>query len=260
MPTLNRSGVNLYYEIHGEGPALLLSHGYSATSQMWQHQIAALSPSHKVIVWDMRGHGRSDSPNDQSEYSHEKSVEDMAALLDVVEVDKAVIAGLSLGGYMSLAFHLTHPKRVRALIIIDTGPGFKNDDARERWNAHTLEILGKLESQGLSYLGSATKERSLSSHRSADGLIRAARGMLMQRDARVISSLPSIEVPTLIVVGANDVPFHIAAQYMAAKIPKASKLVIPDAGHAVNIDQPVIFNKAVCDFLESLGDTVEHKS
>ncbi len=82
----------------------------------------------------------------------------------------------------------------------------------------------------------------------------------MQRDARVISSLPHIVVPTLIVVGANDIPFHNAAEYMAAKIPNASKLEIPDAGHAVNIDQPVIFNKAVCDFLESLADNVEHKS
>src|SRR5262249_15770490 len=160
MPTINRSGVNLYYEVHGEGPALLLSHGYSATSQMWQGQIAALSRLHKVIVWDMRGHGRSDSPNDQSEYSHEKSVEDMAALLDVVGVEKAIVAGLSLGGYISLAFHLAHPQRVRALIIIDTGPGFKSDDAQERWNAHALEILSKLESQGLGYLSSATKERS----------------------------------------------------------------------------------------------------
>ena len=260
MPTINRSGVNLYYEVHGEGPALLLSHGYSATSQMWQGQIAALSRLHKVIVWDMRGHGRSDSPNDQSEYSHEKSVEDMAALLDVVGVEKAIVAGLSLGGYISLAFHLAHPQRVRALIIIDTGPGFKSDDAQERWNAHALEILSKLESQGLGYLSSATKERSTSSHRSVDGLIRAAHGMLIQRDARVINSLPNINVPTLIVVGANDVPFHNAAQYMAEKIPNARKVVIPDAGHAVNIDQPVIFNKAVCDFLESLGDTVEHKS
>lgn len=260
MPTITRSGVNLYYEVHGEGPALLLSHGYSATSQMWRDQVVTLSRSHKVIVWDMRGHGRSDSPYDQSEYSHERSVEDMAALLDVVGVERAIVGGLSLGGYMSLAFHLAHPERVRALIIIDTGPGFKSDDARQRWNAHALEILSKLETQGLSYLSSTTRERSTSSHQSADGLMRAALGMLTQRDASVIKSLPNIKVPTLIVVGANDAPFHNAAQYMAEKIPNAKKIVIPEAAHAVNIDQPVIFNKTVCDFLESLGDTIEHKS
>lgn len=260
MPTITRSGVNLYYEVRGEGPALLLSHGYSATSQMWRDQVATLSRSHKVIIWDMRGHGRSDSPNDQSEYTHEKSVEDMAALLDVVGVERAIVAGLSLGGYMSLAFHLAHPERVRALIIIDTGPGFRSDDARQRWNAYALEVLSKLKAEGLSYLSSTTKERSTSSHRSADGLMRAALGMLTQRDAGVIKSLPNIKVPTLIVVGENDVPFHKAAEYMSEKITNATKIVIPDAGHAVNIDQPVLFNKAVCDFLQSLGDTVERQS
>lgn len=260
MPTINRSGVNLYYEVHGEGPAILLSHGYSATCEMWREQVNALSGSHKVIVWDMRGHGQSDSPDDQSEYSHDKSVGDMAALLDVVGTESAVIGGLSLGGFMSLAFHLAYPQRVRALIIIDTGPGFKSDDARERWNANANEILGKLEGEGLSYLSSATKERSTSSHKSVHGLIRAAFGMLVQKDSRVISSLPNIKVPTLIVVGENDVPFHNAAQYMAEKIPNARKIVIPDAGHAVNIDQPVRFNQAVCDFLDSLGDRIERKS
>src|SRR5215471_19502346 len=215
MPTLNRSGVNIHYEVHGDGPALLLSHGYSATCEMWRNQISAFSASHKVVVWDMRGHGRSDSPADQSEYSHEKTIDDMAALLDVVDADRAIIAGLSLGGHMSLAFHLAHPDRVRALIIIDTGPGFRSDDAREKWNAHALDIANKLEVERLSYLESMTKERSTSSHRSAEGLISAARGMLIQRDARVINSLPNINVPTLIVVGGNDIPFHKASDYMA---------------------------------------------
>ena len=96
----------------------------------------------------------------------------------------------------------------------------------------------------------------MSSHRSADGLIRAGRGMLVQRDARVINSLPNIKAPTLVIVGANDAPFLNAADYMAAKIPNAAKLVIPDAGHAVNIDQPEIFNQAVLRFLESVGENV----
>jgi pimeloyl-ACP methyl ester carboxylesterase len=260
MPTVNRSGVNIYYEVHGKGPALLLTHGYSATSEMWRDQIAALSVSHKVIVWDMRGHGRSDYPVDESEYSHEKTVEDMAALLDMAGVNSAIIAGLSLGGYMSLAFHLAYTRRVRALVIIDTGPGFRNDDARKRWNEHALEIANKLEVEGLSYLGAMTKERSTSSHRSADGLIRAARGMLTQRDASVIDSLPNITVPTLIIVGSNDVSFHRATQYMTERIPDARKIVIAGAGHAVNIDQPLVFNRTVRDFLESIGDQVEHTS
>jgi pimeloyl-ACP methyl ester carboxylesterase len=89
-------------------------------------------------------------------------------------------------------------------------------------------------------------------HRTADGLARAARGMLAQKDSRVINSLPAIVVPTLIVVGANDTPFLAATSYIAAKIPGAEKVVIPDAGHSANLDQPQIFNAAVVDFLARL--------
>jgi len=252
MPSLNRDGVNLHYEIHGEGPAILLSHGYSATSQMWRGQIEALSASHRLIVWDMRGHGRSDYPEEVSAYSEEATVADMAALLDVAGADRAIVGGLSLGGYMSLAFHRVHPERVRALLIVDTGPGFKNDGARERWNQRSLEYASRLEAEGLGYLHSLSPEMAMSSHRSADGLLRAARGMLTQRDDRVIRSLADIRVPSLIVVGANDTPFLAAADYMAAKIPNAAKVVIPNASHSSNIDQPELFNRAVLQFLETV--------
>jgi pimeloyl-ACP methyl ester carboxylesterase len=257
MPTLDRDRVKVHYEIHGEGPVILLSHGYSATSEMWRGQIPALSRRHKLIVWDMRGHGQTDYPEDPSEYSEEKTVADMAALLDAVGTDSAIVGGLSLGGYMSLAFHLAHPERVRALLVIDTGPGFKGDEARERWNKHAVEIANRFEAEGLSYVRSLSKEMAMSSHRSADGLIRAGRGMLTQRNAQVIASLPNIKVPALVIVGANDAPFLNAADYMTAKIPNATKLVIPDAGHAVNLDQPEIFNQAVLRFLESVGESVE---
>src|SRR5204863_9099161 len=108
--------------------------GYSSTSGMWQGQIEALSKHHKLVLWDMRGHGRSGYPEDTSAYSEALTVGDMAALLDEVGVPKAIVGGLSLGGYMSLAFYRAHPDHVRALLIIDTGPGFKKDDAREAWN------------------------------------------------------------------------------------------------------------------------------
>jgi len=84
MPKINRDGVNIYYEVHGEGPTLLLTHGYSSTSAMWQGQIAALSKHHKLVLWDMRGHGQSDYPSDPSAYSEALTVADMAALLDEV--------------------------------------------------------------------------------------------------------------------------------------------------------------------------------
>ena len=207
----------------------------------------------------MRGHGRSDYPDDPAAYSEAATVADMAALLDEVGAASAIVGGLSLGGYMSLAFYRAHPERVRALLIIDTGPGFKKDEAREAWNRRAHETGDRFEREGLAVLQSASRERSSVSHRDASGLARAARGMLTQRDARVIESLPDIKVPSLVVVGADDAPFLAASDYMAAKIPGAAKVVIPAAGHAVNIDQPKAFIEAVLPFLDGLEATANAK-
>src|SRR6202158_123578 len=252
MPTIDRDGVTIYYEVHGSGPVLLLPHGYSSTSAMWKGQIEALSKHHKLVLWDMRGHGQSDYPDDPAAYSEALTVADMAALLDAIGAGTAIVGGLSLGGYMSLAFHRTHPHRARALLIIDTGPGFKKDDAREAWNKRAHDTGDRFEREGLAVLKSLSRERSDVSHRNAAGLARAARGMLTQRDARVIELLPNIKVPSLVVVGADDAPFLAASDYMAAKIPEAKKVVIPAAGHAVNIDQPQAFIDAVLPFLDAL--------
>jgi pimeloyl-ACP methyl ester carboxylesterase len=251
MPQLDRDGVKIHYEVHGSGPVVLLTHGYSVTSQMWEGQIEALAKRHTLVLWDMRGHGQSDYPEDQAAYSEALTIGDMAALLDKVGAQRAVIGGLSLGGYMSLAFYRAHPERASALLIIDTGPGFRKDDAREAWNKRAVETGARFDREGLAALSSGSRGAG-ANHRNAAGLARAARGMLPQRDARVIEMLPGIKVPALVVVGADDAPFLGASDYMAAKIPGAAKAVIPAAGHLANIDQPKAFNEAVMAFLDGL--------
>lgn len=252
MPLLDRDGVHIHYEVHGKGPVVLLSHGYSATSQMWRGQIATLSKDHTLVTWDMRGHGLSDSPDDPARYSADATIDDMAALLDAVGVERAVIGGLSLGGYMSLAFNRVHADRVEALLIIDTGPGYKNDEAREGWNKTSLKTAERYETEGLALLEKGSAERRTARHKSAKGLALAARGMLTQRDAGVITSLPDIKVPSIVVVGSEDTPFLAASSYMAAKIPGAQQAVIEGAGHAANIDKPEAFNAAILGFLNDL--------
>ncbi|MBI4765721.1 MAG: alpha/beta fold hydrolase [Deltaproteobacteria bacterium] len=252
MSILNREGVNIFYEVDGVGsdrPPILLTHGYSATSEMWRSNLEALSARRRVITWDIRGHGRSDSPEDQSLYSSELSVADMEAILDVTGTQKALVGGLSLGGYLSLAFHLRHPERVAALMLFDTGPGFKRDEPRDAWNRTAEATAAAYEARGLEALPNRP-EVGRATHRGAAGLAKAARGILAQYDARVIESLSSIAVPVLVVVGALDSPFLAASDYMASKVPGALKAVIPDAGHASNIDQPEAFNRIVLDFLD----------
>ncbi len=248
MAHLNRDGVKIYYEVYGDGPALLLSHGYSATSAMWAGQIDVLRRSHRLVIWDMRGHGSSDSPDDPAAYSRSLTTADMAALLDTIGAKSAVIGGLSMGGYMSLAFNVDYPGRTDALMLFDTGPGYRNDDARAGWNRTAQQRANVFETEGLAALGSSG-EVKVSRHRSAQGLAHAARGMLAQTDGTVIASLPHIQVPTLVLAGALDQPFLAATDYMAAKIPGATRVILDGAGHASNIDRPREFNAAVTDFL-----------
>ncbi len=251
MPTIDRDGVSIYYEAHGAGPALLLSHGYGATCRMWDGQVAAFADRYRMILWDMRGHGQSGDPSDPALYSAGLTVGDMSAVLDACGVGRAIIGGLSLGGVMSLAFHLAHPARVRALLLCDTGPGFRNPEARRQWNARAEARARDLEAKGLADAHGGAETR-LGRHRSARGLAGAARGMLAQHDSSLIDSLPDIAVPTLVLVGSDDRNFLAASEYMAGKIPGAQKIVIPDAGHAANLDRPDAFNRAVEAFLAGL--------
>src|SRR5262245_2352022 len=253
MAHLDRDGVALFYEQHGPVTGrtpLLLTHGYSASSTMWRLNLAALSAARPVVTWDIRGHGSSASPRDPMRYSEAASIADMAAILDACGIERAAIGGLSLGGYLSLAFNLAHPERVAGLLLCDTGPGFRQADGRARWNAFAVARAEDLERRGLAAL-STSPEVGPGPHDPV-GLALAARRILTQHDSRVLDSLASIRVPALIIIGEHDAPFLAASDYMAAKIPGATKRILTGAGHAANIDQPVAFDAATTAFLERL--------
>ena len=251
--TIDRDGLAIHYEVHGAAtarPPLLLSHGYAASTSMWRPNLAALSADRQVVAWDLRGHGRSDAPADPAAYSEDAALGDMVAVLDGAGVDGVVLVGMSLGGYLSLSFLARYPERVAGLVLVDTGPGFKNDEARERWNRDAEARAIAFETDGLDALGSGP-EVAVSVHDPL-GLALAARGILTQHDDHVIASLPSVRVPTLVIVGDQDEPFRAAADYMATKIPGADRVVVSGAGHAANLDQPEAFNAAVRQFLDRL--------
>ena len=254
MATAAVNGVRLRYDESGAGPALLLSHGFGATGRMWDGERRVFADRWRVISWDMRGHGDTESPEDPAQYSADLTVADMRGLLLHLGIPRAIIGGLSLGGYVSLAFHAQHPQMTRALVLCDTGPGFRNPEARAGWNERALRRAAELETRGLEVLSGSSREMrdAVSHHRSAQWLAHAARGMLAQDGRRVIDSLPSIRVPTLIIVGDQDEPFLAPSRYMAGKIPGARLEIIKGAGHSSNLDQPEAFDRVLGDFLGSL--------
>lgn len=253
MAQAKLNGIDIDYNDTGRGRAVLMSHGYSATRHMWDGQHAALGDRYRMISWSMRGHGQTESPDDPARYSHALTVADMKALLDHLGIQRAVIGGLSLGGTMSLEFHLAHPDMVEALIICDSGPGYRNVEARAGWNERASARAADFEARGLDALGKSREmQEARGHHRSAQGLAHAARGMLAQKDSRVIDGLATIKVPTLVIVGDKDQPFIAPCEYMAKKIPGARLEVITDAGHSSNLDQPDQFNRVFTQFLDAL--------
>jgi pimeloyl-ACP methyl ester carboxylesterase len=255
MPVVELNGIHINYEEHGAhyGTPILLTHAFAATLQMWQPQFEGLR-AYRVIAWDMRGHGGTDSPPSQEDYSEKHTVADMAALLRHLGISKAVVGGLSLGGYMTLEFQLAQPDMVKALILCNTGPGYRKDEARAGWNDFSINYAKRFEERGLDGLGRGIEiDATRQYQRSAQGLAFAARGILTQRDANVMEHLERIDVPTLIVLGADDERYKAGGEYMASKIPGARKVSIEKAGHAVNLFQPDQFNAAVLDFLRDNG-------
>jgi len=255
MPVVELNGININFEEHGSpaGAPILLTHAYAATLQMWQPQFEAWR-DYRVIAWDMRGHGGTDSPPTQDQYTEKLTVEDMAALLRHLGIEKSVIGGLSLGGYLSLEFYVAHPDMVRALVLCNTGPGYRKDDARAAWNDFAIGYAKRFEERGLDGFGRGIEiDATRAYQRAAEGLAFAGRGILTQRDAKVMDALDKIDVPVLVVWGADDQRYKSGCEYLAAKIPNATLAVVEGAGHAVNLYKPGEFNRIVLEFLRDNG-------
>jgi pimeloyl-ACP methyl ester carboxylesterase len=216
-------GLKVYYEQRGSGPAVLLSHGFRASSATSQNQMDALSDGYRVIAWDMRGHGRSESPDDPAAYSLESAVADMVAVMQECGVQRAAIGGLSLGGLLSLAFHVAHPERTAALLLFDTGPWQRNLAARTA--------------------GAGTEP---------PGFPHTRRKILEHTHDKILVSLDSIQVPTLVLCGEFDERFLEASEFLATRIPDAQKVILKGAGHVSNLDQPETFNLTVRSCLDRL--------
>jgi pimeloyl-ACP methyl ester carboxylesterase len=231
---------------------LLLTHGFASSSHAWAPVVDAFAPTRRCITWDVRGHGKADYPDDPAAYSIPLTVAEMLGILDAEQVERAVLVGHSMGGYLSLEFHKAHPERVQALVLVGTGPGFRKDEARAGWNEVCETYASIFATKGFAGLRPSA-ELDGSVHRGVDGLIHAARGILRQHDAGVIDSLPSIAVPTLIVVGENDKPFLAGSDYMAAKIPGARKVVVAGAPHAPMLTDADFFNAELAKFLDAVG-------
>jgi len=257
------NGTRLYYEIAGQGYPLVLIHGYTLDNRMWKNQFNTLSQHYKVIKYDLRGFGKSDSPAPGQQYCH---TEDLKALLDHLKVPRAYVMGLSMGGGIAVEFTLVHPEMVLALIPVDsTLGGFNYSD---EFNAIFDELFTTFSEEGLGPAKRVWMEcplfKPISEIEEA-----ASRFSEMVSDysgwhwstgsdsmqsitPAAIGRLGEINVPVLVVVGERDLSdFHNIARVMERDIPNARLTVIDSVGHMSNMENPESFNREITSFLES---------
>ena len=270
MPVIRASdGVELCAEVAGEGPPVVLSNGLCTTLVNFEPQARSLAAAgYRVVRWDYRGHGRSGVPLDPAAYTLDQVVDDLGRAVDLASRDAAVVlGGLSFGGLASLHFALRRPERVRALMLFGSGPGFKNPEAAARWQAQCERTAEFVETRGLRAFVEGKSARTVVGLRPELPAARAAAAAAIAQDPRglalfsrriggpappVMDELARIKVPSLVLVGELDEPYLRAAEVMAAKLPRARKVVIPGAGHIANLEQTEAFDAAVLDFLGSL--------
>ncbi len=257
MPKALLNGINLYYEDSGSGFPVIFTHGFAGTTKSWEDQVAALSSKYRFITYDTRGHGQTDTPEAPSKYTLDILVEDIYQLLRHLGIQKAVVGGLSLGGYLSIHFYNQHSDMTVAIILMDTGPGYQSPEKAKDWNQSRIDCAGILKTQGMK--GFMESEYSKDDYYTtpdvmiklnSKGLANICLGVMI--DPWGLDILPNIKVPALIICGDRDTPFLSATDYMARKIPEAKKVIIANAGHGVNIDQPQVFESTVLDFLDNL--------
>ena len=260
---IEANGIRIHYTIEGDGPPVVLLHGYQLDRSFWEPQVRALRARYRVIVPDLRGFGGT-PVGIVGESSMELMADDVRMLLDRIGVrEPVVLGGLSMGGYVALAFYRKYPQRVRALILADTRAGHDMKEAREA--RLTLADLVERESSTeaaihalypnlmapASYDRPELVEhiRAMSARPTPAGIVAALRGMAARPDSRDV--LPLITCPTLILVGEHDTltPPN-EAEAMHAGIPGAELVQIPVVGHLSTLEDPNAANRAILSFLE----------
>jgi pimeloyl-ACP methyl ester carboxylesterase len=261
-------GAKIFWQATGSGPVLLLSTASFSTHAHWAGQVDALARFARVVTWDYRGHGSSDAPAEAERYTLAQVVDDLRRVHAAAAGDEpAFAAGLSVGGLVSLSYARAHPERVRALLLFNTGPGFKNPEALAQWQSMLERAAVKMGEVGLEkYLeGGRAQAELLGLHPDSALAAEARRGFLrssvagLQRFARgvagpvpnLVDVLPEIRQPALVLVGEKDANFQRASHVMVAKLPNAERVELAEAGHVLNLDQPEAFVAEVERFVRA---------
>jgi pimeloyl-ACP methyl ester carboxylesterase len=263
-PTTARvRGIELAYDSAGSGPAVVFLHGYPFNRTMWREQTEALREKYRVITPDLRGLGETTVTDEPA--TMEEMARDVVALLDELRVGRVTLCGLSMGGYVALAFYRRFPLRVRALVLADTRPQADTEEARRNRAEQAEKILLEgMESISADFLKKVLTRETLTEKpetvarvremilkTTPQGAANALRGMAVRPDQTAF--LEQVLSPTLILVGSEDeLTPSSDAELMHREIRGSRLGIIEGASHLSNLERPLEFNRALLDFIHSL--------
>jgi len=271
MPHATASdGVRLYYEEAGSGATVIFVHELAGDHGSWEPQMRFFSRRYRCVAYNARGYVPSDVPADVASYSQERARDDVIAVLDHLQVDKAHVVGLSMGGFATLHVGLAYPERARSLVVAGCGYGAQPGD-EESFRAECEAAAQRLEtdgaaaamkySEGPTRIGFMRKDprgwcesAEAFARRPLEGVARTLRGVQMRRPLlyQLVEPMRRLDVPTLVMTGDEDDPCLEAAILIKRNVARAGLVVLPRAGHAINLEEPDAFNAAVADFLAAV--------
>ncbi len=272
MPHLTTDdGVKLYYEETGTGLPLVFVHEFAGDCRSWEPQVRHFGRLYRCITYNARGYPPSDVPMEGERYSQDRARDDIRAVLDALKIDKAHVVGLSMGGFASLHFGFTYPERARSIVVAGCGYGAA-PDKREQFAAEAEAAARHFEEATMAkaaegYALGPTRVQfqnkdprgwrelvtQLAEH-STEGAARTMRGVQKRRPSLfdLVERMKTITVPTLVMTGDEDWPCLEPALLMKRTIPTAALVVMPNAGHGINLEGPAAFNQHVAEFLHAV--------
>ena len=264
-------GVRLYYEETGSGRTVIFVHEFAGDMRSWEPQMRHFGRSYRCISYNARGYPPSDVPAEHTSYSQARAADDIKSVLDAAGADDAHVIGLSMGGFATLHFGFRHPKRARSLCVGGCGYGAEpeqSDRFKDEAEA-TAKILlsGSMDTFAEAYghgptrvqfenkdpRGFAEFKRMLAEH-SALGSANTQLGVQRARPSlyTLVDEMKKLKVPTLIITGDEDWPTLMPGILMKRNISSSALAVMPNAGHAINLEDPDVYNRIVSDFLASV--------
>jgi pimeloyl-ACP methyl ester carboxylesterase len=266
MPLVHVNGVNIHYEEVGSGTPLIFSHEFAGSWESWEAQMSHFARRYRVVAYNNRGYPPSDVPEDAEAYSEEQSVDDLRALLDALGIERAFLCGLSMGGGIVLKFGMAHPERCLGLVVAGAGSGSVSRAEFEAGMNALLEVFDRGDMDtALRYtatgatrvqfarkdpLGMARFSELFLQHSSA-GSAHTLRQVQIKRRTilQVEDELVNLNLPVLVLVGDEDAPCIAPALLMKQRIPNCGLMIFPKSGHAINLEEPQLFNDAVQRFI-----------